>query len=128
MLDGRGDASTLRPFGGILTEVNNLRSLPLQLTARNTEAGALLWVLKPVSAGGNSPEFLISRADLRFVLPNLVSIDGESQPQVSLANALPWQLQSSVFSNVGLLIASVTQSLDQGVELKGQMLPLLSGT
>lgn len=50
-------------------------------------------------------------------MPNLVSIDGESQPQVFLANVLPWQLQSSVFPNVGLLMASVTQSLDQGVEL-----------
>ncbi|OIW22573.1 hypothetical protein CONLIGDRAFT_556809, partial [Coniochaeta ligniaria NRRL 30616] len=54
---------------------------------------------------------------LRFVVPNLVSIDGESQPQVFLANVLPWQLQSPVFPNVGLLMASVTQSLDHGVEL-----------
>lgn len=46
-----------------------------------------------------------------------MSIDGESQPQVFLANVLPWQLQSPVFPNVGLLMASVTQSLDQGVEL-----------
>ncbi|KAH8904903.1 hypothetical protein BR93DRAFT_865550, partial [Coniochaeta sp. PMI_546] len=54
---------------------------------------------------------------LRFVVPNLVSIDGESQPHVFLANVLPWQLQSPVFPNVGLLMASVTQSLDQGLEL-----------
>ncbi|KAB5522143.1 hypothetical protein GE09DRAFT_501927 [Coniochaeta sp. 2T2.1] len=96
ILDGRGDASTLRPFGGILTEVNSVGSLPLHNTARNVE---------------------LLHFYLRFVVPNLVSIDGESQPQVFLSNVLPWQLQSPVFPNVGLLMASVTQSLDQGIEL-----------
>jgi hypothetical protein len=37
ILDGRGDASTLRPFGGILTEVNSIGALPLHQTARNVE-------------------------------------------------------------------------------------------
>lgn len=37
ILDGRGDPSTLRPFGGILTEVNSVGSLPLHHTARNVE-------------------------------------------------------------------------------------------
>jgi hypothetical protein len=52
------------------------------------------------------------------VVPNLVSIDGESQPDVFLREVLPWQLQSPVFPNIGLLMASVTQSLDRGVELE----------
>ena len=50
-------------------------------------------------------------------MPNLVSIDGESQPDVFLRNILPWQLQSPVFPNIGLLMACATQSLDRGVEL-----------
>lgn len=37
ILDGRGDPSTLRPFGGILTDVNCIGSLPIQQTARNAE-------------------------------------------------------------------------------------------
>lgn len=37
ILDGRGDPSTLRPFGGILTEVNSIGSLPMHQTARNVE-------------------------------------------------------------------------------------------
>ena len=37
ILDGRGDPSTLRPFGGILTEVNSVGSLPMHHTARNVE-------------------------------------------------------------------------------------------
>jgi hypothetical protein len=37
ILDGRGDPSTLQPFGGILTEVNTLRSVPPRQTARNAE-------------------------------------------------------------------------------------------
>jgi hypothetical protein len=37
ILDGRGDPSTLRPFGGILTEVNSIGSIPPHQTARNVE-------------------------------------------------------------------------------------------
>lgn len=37
ILDGRGDSSTLRPFGGILTEVNSVGSLPLRHNSRNVE-------------------------------------------------------------------------------------------
>src|SRR5689334_18172006 len=55
--------------------------------------------------------------DLRHVAPNLVSIDGESQPSVFLTHVLPWQLQSPIMPNIGILMASTTQSLDSGVEL-----------
>lgn len=55
--------------------------------------------------------------DLRFVAPNLVSIDGEGQPAVFLAEVLPWQLQSPLMPNIGILMASATQALDTGVEM-----------
>lgn len=37
VLDGGGDPSALRPFGGILSAVNTLNSMPLQQTIRNVE-------------------------------------------------------------------------------------------
>lgn len=37
ILDGRGDSSTLRPFGGVLAEVNTLGSISPCQTARNAE-------------------------------------------------------------------------------------------
>ncbi len=54
--------------------------------------------------------------DLRFVVPNLVSIDGESQPPVFLREVLPWQLQSPIFPSIGLLMASASQALDRGLD------------
>lgn len=57
-------------------------------------------------------------ADLRVVAPNLVSIDGQSQPAVFLTSVLPWQLQSPLMPNIGILMASTTQGLDRGLELE----------
>jgi hypothetical protein len=59
----------------------------------------------------------VSGADIRFVAPNLVSIDGQSQPMVFLREVLPWMLQSPLFPRIGMLMASTTQSLEKGVEL-----------
>jgi hypothetical protein len=55
--------------------------------------------------------------DLRFVAPNLASIDGEGQPAVFLAEVLPWQLQSPLMPSIGILMASATQALENGVEM-----------
>lgn len=47
----------------------------------------------------------------------MVSIDGQSQPPVFLAEVLPWMLQSPLFPNIGILMSSTTQSLERGVEI-----------
>ncbi|GKT75110.1 zn(2)-C6 fungal-type DNA-binding domain protein [Colletotrichum tofieldiae] len=47
----------------------------------------------------------------------MVSIDGQSQPPVFLTEVLPWMLQSPLFPNIGILMSSMTQSLEQGVEI-----------
>lgn len=60
---------------------------------------------------------LTSRPDVQFVAPNLVSIDGQSQPAVFLAEILPWMLQSPLFPSIGMLMASTTQSLEKGIEV-----------
>lgn len=60
---------------------------------------------------------LTNRPDIRFVAPNLVSIDGQSQPFVFLAEVLPWMLQSPLFPSIGMLMASTTQSLEKGIEV-----------
>lgn len=126
ILDGRGDPSTLRPFGGILTEMNSLRSISPPQTARNAELLHFCSSSSPFLSlnaylpvpSRNLTDERGCPSDLRFVVPNLVSIDGESQPSVFLREVLPWQLQSPVFPNIGLLMASVTQSLDSGIELE----------
>ncbi|ORY62599.1 uncharacterized protein BCR38DRAFT_346452 [Pseudomassariella vexata] len=96
ILDGRGDPFTIKSLGGILAEVSTINGFPLQLTPRNTE---------------------LLHYYLRFVAPNLVSIDGESQPIVFQKEVLSWQLQSPLMPNIGILMASTIQSLDRGIEL-----------
>ncbi|OHW94040.1 hypothetical protein CSPAE12_07392 [Colletotrichum incanum] len=54
---------------------------------------------------------------IEVVAPNMVSIDGQSQPPVFLTEVLPWMLQSPLFPNIGILMSSMTQSLEQGVEI-----------
>lgn len=98
-LDGSGDPEAdmhVRPFGGILTEINSLNSMPMDSSGRNAE---------------------LLHFYVRFVAPNLVSIDGQSQPMVFLKEVLPWMLQSPLFPRIGMLMASTTQSLERGVEL-----------
>ncbi|KAK1993547.1 hypothetical protein LX36DRAFT_693642 [Colletotrichum falcatum] len=100
-LDGSGDPmafyhSSPATIGGILTEVTTLHGMPLPESPR---AAQLL-------------HFYIE-----VVAPNLVSIDGQSQPSVFLSEVLPWMLQSPLFPNIGILMSSTTQSLEQGVEI-----------
>lgn len=47
----------------------------------------------------------------------MVSIDGQSQPPVFLAEVLPWMLQSPLFPNIGILMSSTTESLEHGLEI-----------
>ncbi|GJD04956.1 hypothetical protein ColKHC_13781 [Colletotrichum higginsianum] len=47
----------------------------------------------------------------------MVSIDGQSQPPVFLAEVLPWMLQSPLFPNIGILMSSTTQALERGSEI-----------
>ncbi|KAK2034100.1 hypothetical protein LX32DRAFT_579941 [Colletotrichum zoysiae] len=100
-LDENGDPmafyhSSPATIGGILTEVTTLHGMPLPESPRTAE---LL-------------HFYIG-----VVAPNLVSIDGQSQPPVFLTEDLPWMLQSPLFPNIGILMASTTQSLERGVEI-----------
>jgi hypothetical protein len=53
------------------------------------------------------------------VVPNLVSIDGQNTPQLFLKEMFPWMLQSPLFPNIAILMSSTTQSLEQGVDMKG---------
>ena len=53
---------------------------------------------------------------LQFVAPNLVSIDGESMPFIFRSIMLPWMLQSHLFPNIAILMASVVQVLEKGEE------------
>ena len=50
ILDGSGDPSALRPFGGILTEINTINSLAPHHSARNVEllhfCKSVLWFIK----------------------------------------------------------------------------------
>lgn len=117
-LDGSGDPDAyfhIQPFGGILTEVNSINSMTIDNGGRQAE---LLHFCK--SQGCQTvpcPLLTVSHTDVRFVAPNLVSIDGQSQPMVFLKEVLPWMLQSPLFPRIGILMASTTQSLEKGVEL-----------
>ncbi|KAH7029155.1 uncharacterized protein B0I36DRAFT_290568 [Microdochium trichocladiopsis] len=51
---------------------------------------------------------------LRRVIPNLVSIDGETEPVVWKNNVLPWQLQSPLMPQIALLMAATTRGLERG--------------
>ena len=53
-------------------------------------------------------------ADLQFVVPNIVSIDGETPPKNYLQSVVPWQLQSPIYPTIGLMMASTVQSMVLG--------------
>lgn len=54
------------------------------------------------------------RPDLRFIIPNMYSIDGESPPRNYLQSVVPWMLQSPIYPTIGLLISSAIQSMISG--------------
>ncbi|KZL80181.1 hypothetical protein CI238_08345 [Colletotrichum incanum] len=100
-LDGNGDPmafhySSPAAIWGILTEVTTLHGMPLPKGPRTAE---------------------LMHFYIEVVAPNMVSIDGQSQPPVFLTEVLPWMLQSPLFPNIGILMSSMTQSLEQGVEI-----------
>ncbi|KAK0712103.1 hypothetical protein B0H67DRAFT_587025 [Lasiosphaeris hirsuta] len=84
-----------QPIGGILTAINCLNGCAVENTARNAE---LMYFF------------------LNYVGPHLVSIDGDSDnlPPVFRQIMLPWMLQSPIFPNIAVLMASVTESLELG--------------
>ncbi|TDZ34488.1 hypothetical protein C8035_v010631 [Colletotrichum spinosum] len=100
-LDGNGDPlaffyNTPSSFGGIVAQVTTLNGMSLPEGHRTTE---------------------LLHFYVQVVAPNMVSIDGQSQPPVFLAEVLPWMLQSPLFPNIGLLMSSMTQSLEDGKEV-----------
>ncbi|KAK3323051.1 hypothetical protein B0H66DRAFT_219062 [Apodospora peruviana] len=90
--------------GGVLDAVNNcLNGSVIENTARNTE---LFYFF------------------LRFVAPNMVSIDGEHLPVMMRTVMMPWMLQSPIFPNIAILMASVVQVLEKGREAGSSSEPL----
>ncbi|KAM7200893.1 hypothetical protein V8F20_005135 [Naviculisporaceae sp. PSN 640] len=93
---GRGfSGQPAASIGGVLSAIDCVNSEPVENTARNTE---LMFFF------------------LQFVAPNLVSLDGESMPTVFRVIMLPWMLQSHIFPNIAILMASVVQVLEKGQE------------
>ncbi|KAF6823639.1 Zn(2)-C6 fungal-type DNA-binding domain protein [Colletotrichum plurivorum] len=100
-LDGSGDPMAFfhnspASIGGIIAGVTTLNGMPLPEGPRTAE---------------------LLHFYIQFVAPNMVSIDGQSQPPVFLAEVLPWMLQSPLFPNIGILMSSMTQSLEKGLEI-----------
>ncbi|KAE9378640.1 hypothetical protein N431DRAFT_363266 [Stipitochalara longipes BDJ] len=98
--DGSPDESPYgspKMFGGILSSINTLYSLPIKQTSRNAE---LL-------------HFFHSH-----VVPNLVSIDGQNIPPLFLREMLPWMIQSPLMPNIAIMMASATQSSEQELMVK----------
>jgi len=98
VLDGRREDSINLPnwgyLGGILTEVGtNLNSFALKMTLENAE---LL-------------HYYLCR-----VVPNFVSIDGETAPSIWKNNVLQWQLQSPLMPHFAILMAAMTMGLERG--------------
>ncbi|KAK3331579.1 hypothetical protein B0T19DRAFT_83292 [Cercophora scortea] len=102
------------PFGGILRSINCLNSSRIEYTTRNTE---LMYYF------------------LDFVAPNLVSIDGAYLPVMFRKEMLPWMLQSQLFPNIALLMASVFQAQERGgdaihsfepLAIKGRVLSMIN--
>lgn len=61
---------------------------------------------------------------LDFVAPNLVSIEGNSTPTLFRQQMLPWMMQSQLFPNIGLLMASVFQAFERGYDAESHPEPL----
>ena len=53
---------------------------------------------------------MLTQTDLRFVVPNIVSIDGENPPRSYMRSIVPWKLQSPIYPTIGLMISSTIQS------------------
>jgi len=53
-----------------------------------------------------------------YVVPNLVSIDGQNVPPLFLREMLPWMIQSPLMPNIAIMMASATQSSEQDLMVK----------
>ena len=53
-----------------------------------------------------------------YVVPNLVSIDGQNVPPLFLREMLPWMIQSPLMPNIAIMMASATQSSEQELMVK----------
>ncbi|OLN92824.1 hypothetical protein CCHL11_06700 [Colletotrichum chlorophyti] len=120
-LDGNGDPMAFyhnppSSIGGILAQVTTLYGMPLPQTPRTAELLHFCkWCIRRHWSTKREPD--TTGTDIQVVAPNMVSIDGQSQPPVFLAEVLPWMLQSPLFPNIGILMSSTTQSLEHGMEI-----------
>ncbi len=96
-----------RPFGGILTSINTLYSLPIKQTSRNAE---LLHFCMQICFKHYSHLTNTSHQVHSYVVPNLVSIDGQNVPILFQREILPWMIQSPLMPNIAIIMASATQS------------------
>ena len=62
--------------------------------------------------------------DIKFIIPNMLSIDRENPPQSFLQSVVPWMLQSPVYPTIALLISSAVQSMvtDTGRDTRQEVL------
>ena len=65
-------------------------------------------------------------ADIKFIIPNMLSIDGENPPPAFLQSVVPWMLQSPVYPTIALLIASAVQCMviDTGHDTRQEVLAM----
>jgi hypothetical protein len=53
-----------------------------------------------------------------YVVPNLVSIDGQNVPLLFQREMLPWMIQSPLMPNIAIMMASATQTSEQELTVK----------
>jgi hypothetical protein len=53
-----------------------------------------------------------------YVVPNIVSIDGQNVPPLFLREMLPWMIQSPLMPNIAIMMASATQNSEQNLTFK----------
>jgi hypothetical protein len=102
-------------FGGILTSINTLYSLPIKQTSRNAELLHFCKSMYSMSGLRRTDDYLQVHS---YVTPNLVSIDGQNVPPLFLREMLPWMIQSPLMPNIAILMASATQSSEQQLVVK----------
>lgn len=54
----------------------------------------------------------------QYVVPNYVSVDGQNLPALFLKVILPWMLQSPLMPNIAILMASYSERLELGLEVR----------
>jgi hypothetical protein len=100
---------SLKPFGGVLTAINSLNSVPVKPTLRNAELFHLC-----AYALFHRHTKLTKSAVHQFVVPKLSSIDGTTSTGLYIKTMVPWMIQSSLMPNITILMASFAQGMHQG--------------